>query len=300
MKKLPLLFFFAFISLASCNKKPAESESTENRTMSQDTLKQGVEKPAVPEIEQVWATEAVFNTPESVLYDEAKDVFYVANIGGKNPLAKDGNGFISKLKADGKVETLEWVKGLNAPKGMAVFNGFLYVTDIDNLVKIDIEKGKIVKKYPIKDAKFLNDVTVDAKGTVFFTDMEAGKVHTLTGEKTEDFLDKLQNCNGLFAEENRLLMHANGKFNSVDYATKAVTPLADSIQGDGIGKDEKQNYYLSEWVGAIYYFADGKKVQILNSQDQKINSADITYSVKYKLLLVPTFFDNKVVAYKMK
>ena len=38
----------------------------------------------------------------------------------------------------------EWATGLDAPKGMALANGQLYVADIDRLVEIDPATGKIV------------------------------------------------------------------------------------------------------------------------------------------------------------
>ncbi len=85
-------------------------------------------------LEKLWTSNSVLKVPESVLLDEK--VLYVTNIDGA-PAGKDGKGFISKLAQDGKIIELEWVKGLNAPKGMATSNGFLYVADIDTLVMID-------------------------------------------------------------------------------------------------------------------------------------------------------------------
>ncbi len=59
------------------------------------------------------------------------------------PLTKDGNGFLSKISPDGKMITAEWVKGFNAPKGLGLVGGTLYVADIDELVAVDIAKGEI-------------------------------------------------------------------------------------------------------------------------------------------------------------
>ena len=66
-----------------------------------------------------------FSTPESVLHDPEADIYLVSNING-SPLERDGNGFISRVTPDGKVETLKFIAGgvkgvtLNAPKGMAI------------------------------------------------------------------------------------------------------------------------------------------------------------------------------------
>ncbi|MCK4548774.1 MAG: ATP/GTP-binding protein, partial [Candidatus Krumholzibacteria bacterium] len=77
-----------------------------------------------------WATDPVFKVPESVCWDFDREILYVSNIAG-NPGEKDGEGFISRVSIEGEVRKLRWVTGLNAPKGMAVFGGRIYVSDID-------------------------------------------------------------------------------------------------------------------------------------------------------------------------
>ena len=57
--------------------------------------------------------------PESVVQDPATGAIYVSNIVGAI-MQKDGNGYIAKLKPDGTISTKSWVKGLNAPTGMAL------------------------------------------------------------------------------------------------------------------------------------------------------------------------------------
>lgn len=67
----------------------------------------------------VWETSGL-KTPESALPVPAAGFAYVSNVNG-GPTMKDGNGFISKVSlADGKIIALEWAKGLDAPKGMAL------------------------------------------------------------------------------------------------------------------------------------------------------------------------------------
>ena len=105
----------------------------------------------------VWETEKVFKTPESALYDAERNQIYVSNINGK-ATAKDGNGFISILDTNGVVKKLRWISGMNAPKGMAIIDSLLYVTDIDRIVIIDINHAKIIKIVDVEDAVFLNDI----------------------------------------------------------------------------------------------------------------------------------------------
>ena len=67
---------------------------------------------------QVWEVTGL-EAPESALYDKASATIYVSNVAGNAP-DKDGNGFISKVAPDGKVTTLKWATGLDAPKGLAI------------------------------------------------------------------------------------------------------------------------------------------------------------------------------------
>src|SRR6185295_5962121 len=97
-----------------------------------------------PTLTLKWQTDPQLTTCESVIYDKANDVLYVSNIDG-TPDAKDGNGFISAVALDGTVKSLKWVTGMDAPKGLGIFGGKLYATDIDKIVEIDIASGKITQ-----------------------------------------------------------------------------------------------------------------------------------------------------------
>ena len=56
--------------------------------------------------------------PESVLVDEKNNALYISSING-NPVELNGKGYISKANKKGQLLDKQWVKGLNAPKGMA-------------------------------------------------------------------------------------------------------------------------------------------------------------------------------------
>jgi hypothetical protein len=45
---------------------------------------------------------------------------------------------------------------------------------------------------------------------------------------------------------------------------------------------------------------EGQRWEVLNTREEKINAADIDYILRDNLLLVPTFFDNRVVAYEVR
>jgi sugar lactone lactonase YvrE len=118
-----------------------------------------------------------FSTPESVRYDEMQDLYFVSNING-NPSMKDGNGYISRMRADGNVDSVTFVLGgrdgvtLNAPKGLAIIAETLWVADIDAARAFSTRTGALIATVDMKKqgATFLNDVAIGPDGSVYITD----------------------------------------------------------------------------------------------------------------------------------
>jgi len=115
-----------------------------------------------------------FEHPESVKYDAELDVWYVSNING-SPFDKDGNGYLSRLKSDGSLDSLKFIVGgkngvkLDGPKGMALQGDTIWVADITSVRGLNRRTGQMVASIAIKGAKFLNDITVGADG-IYVTD----------------------------------------------------------------------------------------------------------------------------------
>ena len=131
----------------SCKQAKKQADTTE--TPGQIYLHAG--------LELLWETPAELNVPESVIFDMEREQYFVSNIGGQSS-GKNGQGFVSRLGLNGDITELEWVTGLNAPKGMGIYEHFLYVTDIDRVVKIDIVEGLVAEEFAFPDARFLNDI----------------------------------------------------------------------------------------------------------------------------------------------
>jgi DNA-binding beta-propeller fold protein YncE len=296
MKPLLSIVLIAGVIAFSCQQK--KQETTE-------TTADSVATPPPPPVtlKLKWETDSSLTTNESVLYDKDKDVLYVANINGA-PDGKDGNGFISKVSLDGKVTVLKWAKGMDAPKGLGLANGKLYAADIDRVHEIDPASGKITKTYKIKGAKFLNDITTDAAGKVYVSDTGAGVISVIEKGKVSTFLDNLQGGpNGLLAEGNQLLMLSfEGKtLSSIDLGTKQITVKAEGIDNaDGIEAVGDGGYLVSSWNGMVHYISpDWKKTLVLDTRADSVSAADIEYIQEKNLLLIPTFFKNKVAAYDL-
>lgn len=251
-------------------------------------------------LEMVWETKAELKTPESVLFDEDEKVMYVANING-DPTEKNGNGFISILDSDGSENKLKWVENLNAPKGMAIHEGKLYVSDIDQLVEIDLKSGKILKKYDVPGAVFLNDVAASDDGLVFVSDTRTAKIHLLENGKLSEWMSgsPLEAPNGLFVEYGRLFIGDKSIF-EVDITTKNVKEIILDAGGvDGLEKTNDDEFVFSNWPGRVFLHRDGKNIKLLDTTDKEINTADLDFAKELNLVLVPTFFNNRIVAYKI-
>ena len=104
-------------------------------------------------VQKLWATDTILKVPESVLVDDKENCLWVSNIDGAAN-GKDGKGSISKLSKTGTPINLDWITGLNAPKGMAKYKQELYVADLTELVVIDIKKGVIKNKIKVEDPFF--------------------------------------------------------------------------------------------------------------------------------------------------
>ncbi|MFC2137100.1 hypothetical protein ACFLTE_02890 [Bacteroidota bacterium] len=252
-------------------------------------------------LEKAWSTDSVLKTPESALYDEKRDVIYVTNM-NKNPENEEEKAFISKISTKGEIIDLIWIPGLNGPKGMAIYDDLLYASDgKDELVIIDIEKGELIDRVLYEGAQILNDVSVDLSGVVYISDSRAGVIYTyFEGEKKVWLDEGIDISNGLLCEKDRILV-AGADVLSVEYDSKEITVINDSITGgDGIEEVGCGYYLVSEWPGEVYIIGpDSSITSLLNTREEKINTADIDYIKKDSLLLVPTFYKNTIDAYKL-
>ncbi len=297
-----LTLFLAFL-LISC--KPAStSGETENESAASSQDTSATEVIDIPGLHRLWDTDNMLNTAESVLYDPTAEILYVSCINGVPPTKKDGDGFIAKVDLDGKITEQKWVTGLSAPKGMGQINNTLYVTDITRLVAIDIPSGKIKQEWPVEGSVFLNDVHV-ADGIIYFTDSETSSVYALENEEVKLVLqeESLGGTNGIWVEGDYAIVagYGSGVVHRVNLNTGAKEVIAEGIpSGDGV-EPYQGGLMVSNWNGQVYHVTyNGDITLLMDSQEVKLNAADIEVIEEKKLLLVPTFFGNTVTAYQLK
>jgi sugar lactone lactonase YvrE len=259
-------------------------------------------------------------TPESIQYEPGSDVYLVSNING-SPLDKDDNGFISKLSPDGKVLALKFIDGaaadveLNAPKGIGITNGKLFIADIDVIRTFDLATGKPLAQIKVPNASFLNDVSVAPDGTVYVSDtgLKAGKeglepnkkdaIYKVSSDGKLSTLikgEQLGAPNGLFADAQGVWVATwQGKLYRVTNDGKQETAITvPGAQLDGLLKTADGQVIVTSWEKSMVYLgtADGQFSPLL--ADLKA-PADIGFDTQRNQLLVPQFMDNAIQIQKL-
>jgi hypothetical protein len=262
----------------------------------------------------LWET-AGFVGPESVVFDAAREQFYVSNMGTHGQGATSGDGFISRVSAAGKIIELRWITGFDNPKGLALANGRLYVGDDKDLVEIDIAAGKVANRYaPADGPGAFNDCTADADGNVYVCSGRLDTVFRLAGGNFEPWykLDKSRTggLNGLKAEKDRLLLggwsikgpdggEQPGHISTVAFADQALGRLGDRpvCHIDGLEPDGQGGYTVTDWLtGEVLHVTSAGKTSPLLHLGQ--GTADHAYLVDQQLLVIPQMLENKIRAYR--
>jgi hypothetical protein len=267
---------------------------------------------AAPEL--VWETTG-FVAPESVVFDQARARFYVSNMGSWGQGATPGDGFVSRVSAEGRVLDLKWVTGLDSPKGLALANGRLYVADEADLIEIDPASGAITARYAPPDGPGgFNDCTADPTGTVYVFSRRLSTVFRLRAGRFEPWVTvdvaKTGGPNGLLAEHDRLLLGSwvvrgadggeeHGHLSTLTYADQTSGRLGDQRIGniDGIEPDGRGGYTVTDWVTGdlLHVTADGKPSTLMTLRK---GAADHHYVREQRLLVIPLVLDNAVRAYR--
>lgn len=263
---------------------------------------------------QEWTLDGL-EMPESAFYDAERGVIYVSNI-VEDFTAKDGNGYISRVSPEGEMVEAKWVTGLDAPKGLILDGDTLYVSDVDQLVAIDVTKGEVSGRWAAEGAQFLNDTAVDGEGRVYVSDMLTNRIYVLDGDAVSVWLEDagLMHPNGLKVDGDRMVVAAwgdgmhedfstdvGGHLLAVDMASKEISDIGSGEPVgnlDGLEKDGDSWLVTDFLAGALMRLQEDGSHETL--QDLPAGSADLEFLEDQRVAVVPILLEGKLVAYKVE
>jgi DNA-binding beta-propeller fold protein YncE len=258
------------------------------------------------------------SSPESVLYDAQADRYLVSNVNG-NPLGKDNNGFISVLSPDGKVTALKWIEGgrnqvrLDAPKGLAISGGVLYVADISVVRSFDLATGAPRGEIAVRGSTFLNDLAAGSDGKLYLSDSGpptgnfdgsgTETVYVIKGGRAKVLAkgNTLGRPNGVAWTEQGLVVCPFGSDEIYRLDAKGVKRDITKVPAGGLAGIVKlgDSLLVTSWqASAIFRGKLGGKFEVALA-DQK-SPADIGYDTKRSRLLVPHFTEDTVEAVEFR
>lgn len=259
----------------------------------------------------------VFDGPESATYDAAHDVWWVGNVVG-DPEKKDGDGFISRVRADGTVDSLHFVQGgrdgavLNGAKGMAIVGDTLWSADIDALRAFDVRTGRPLGAVDLAalGAGFPNDVAVGGDGALYVTDTGKNRIYRIVAGKATIAIESpaLNGPNGIAwdARAKRFVVVSfRGK--TILAWTPGDTTLVRLAEGpgqfDGVAVLDDGRLLVSSWADSsvsLYTVAEqGAAAAIAPVVRGVRGPADIGWDAKRRRLGVPQLMDKRVGWYEV-
>lgn len=265
---------------------------------------------------KLWTQEKGLATPESAYYDAVTDRIYVSNIAGQ-PGEKDGKGWISSLKVDGSVEHERLVEGLDAPKGLGVHAGILWVADLSGAVGIDLKTRKIVHRVPLGAAgSFINDIAIATDGTIYVSDMTKARIYAIKDGKASTLIEGEEHIdlpNGLAVQDDTLWVASWGRDMQPDFATKTAGSLISidlktksskvALRGlgnlDGLVALGEGRWLISDWkAGKLYSWRTGEPTAKELAQGFQ-GSADLGLIPNANIVLIPEMQKNALHAYSI-
>lgn len=269
-----------------------------------------------PKTPLVWSIAEGLKAPESAYVDPESGFLFLSQIGEGGGKGKDGDGWISKLTVEGKMIRNKWVTGLNAPKGLRSHGKILWVSDIDQIVAIDIAGGTILQRVPIKGAQFLNDLATGPDGSVFVSDMAASAICRHRNGRTTLFAEgeDLEHPNGLLVHNGKLIIGGwgrglqddfttltPGRLLSIDLRTGRQKVITQKPTGnlDGIEADGKGGFLVSDWIaGKVFRVSKSGGVKVIMEFPK--GAADLAFLTDRQWLILPEMLENKLTAFQLK
>lgn len=308
------LVLITTLVLAACARESTETTATTDTASAATASAAPATKAPAPQV-----IKDGLQTPESVLYDPDQDVYFISNINGQ-PLAKDGNGFISKVNPDTLQIDAKWIDGskkgsrLDAPKGLAIVGDELWVSDITAVRKFDRKTGAPKGSVEIPGSTFLNDLTSDGKSAwVSDSGMKAGangsfegtgtdSIWKITGKKATKVASgkELNRPNGLEVADGKLWVVSFGsnELYAIDGGKKTSVAQLPKGSLDGLVHMSDGTFLVSSWESNSVFRgpAAGPFTEVITGVT---SPADLGYDTKRHRVLVPHFTESIVTIHEL-
>lgn len=249
-------------------------------------------EPLVAEI--AWVAKGEFCEPETVLA-LPDDTLLVSNVCG---FEQKGNGFLSLLDNDGTV--LDWriVEHLDAPLGMTLANDQLYVVD-NNSVRVFRWPGYAPLRTILLETAVANDLAVGYDDTIYVTDSARGEVVAVSPDLEQSVLTgepRFPGANGIHVNGDDLWV-GGGRLWHVDLRDKTVTTIGPRWIGgiDGIEQEADGTLQVTPVSGPLIRLTDEVEIHTADG----VSSANHGWAGNLRLALIPTGFDNTVIAIRI-
>lgn len=258
-----------------------------------------------------WTVTDCAGAPSHVLYDPESELLYVSQISGEGD-AKDGDGVISQLTLDGRVTQCSWFAGLHAPKGLALQDRTIWVTDIDELVAIRIDGARLLSRWPLRDAKFLVGAAAGSDGAIYACDLLGSALFRLRDGRCETFASgpQWQSPTAVCAESDRLRLatwgltsdyttETPGSCLSVDLKSRALSALDGGPTGNlyGLAVDGSGGLFTSDFSsGRVMHVSDAGATEVLQ---RPAGVAGLAYVPEAELLVVAELTENRITAFRI-
>ena len=252
--------------------------------------------PTPEQADVAWIAEGEFCEPETVLA-LPDDTLLVSNV---CDFREQGNGFLTLLAGNGDVIAWKHVENLDAPLGMALVNEKVFVVD-NNQVKIfswpDFEILETIKL----EMTVANDLAVTPDETIYVTDTAKNFVMRVDGDRNQEWLtgkDQFPGANGI-AVKGQYLFVGGQRLWKVDLETESIKTIGPEWLADidGIEFEENEVLQVTPVGGPLVRLLANGETQILGGEG--VGSANHGYAPSLGLALIPTGFDNQVIAIRL-
>jgi sugar lactone lactonase YvrE len=257
----------------------------------------GAAMPAPTSANIAWVASGEFCEPETVL-PLPDDTLLVSNMCVSR---KQGNGFLTLLSAGGEAINWRIVDGLDAPLGMALVDEQLYVVDNNRVKVFHWPDYRLLETIEL-DASVANDIAVTPDGTIYVTDIARNQVIRQMPDGNQSVFGgeaRFRRANGIHIDDENLYVGGERLWR-VNLDTGVVTTIGPEwiTDIDGIEIEADGTLQITPAAGPLIRYRSDDDFEILGGDG--VSSANHGYAANLKLALIPTGYDNTVIAIRIE